>query len=109
MKIHFVFHILLLKSTSTKVSILIKLSNDYIMNQRDRYQIQKILKKSENFENEQRKYLVKWKDYNKFENIWELKSNFHNCQNVIIAYLKHRRNRFVKKNEHSLQLLKKKS
>ena len=59
MKIHLVFHKSLLESTSTKVSILIKLSNDYIMNQKDRYQVQKILKESENFEDERRKYLVK--------------------------------------------------
>ena len=59
MKIHFMFHKSLLESTLTKVSILIKLSNDYIMNQKNRYQMQKILKKSENFENERKKYLVK--------------------------------------------------
>ena len=52
MKIHLVFHKSLLESTSTKISILIKLSNDYIMNQKNRYQVQKILKESENFENE---------------------------------------------------------
>ena len=97
-KIHSVFHKSLLKSTSTKVSILIKLSNDYIMNQKNRYQIQKILKESENFEDKRRKYLMKWKDYDKFENTWELRSNFDNCQNVMIAYLKRRRNRFAKRN-----------
>ena len=59
MKIHLVFHKLLLESTSTKVSILIKVSNNYIMNQKNRYQVQKILKESENFENERKKYLVK--------------------------------------------------
>ena len=59
MKIHLVFHKSLLKSTSTKVLILIKLSNDYIMNQENRYQMQKILKESENFKNERRRYLVK--------------------------------------------------
>ena len=79
MKIHFVFHKSLLESTSKEVSILIKLSNDYIMNQKDRYQIQKILKKSENFEDERKKNLIKWKNYDKFENIWELKSNLDNC------------------------------
>ena len=68
------------------------------MNQKDRYQIQKILKESENFEDERKKYLMKWKDYDKFENIWELKSNFDNCQNVMIAYLKRRQDRFAKKN-----------
>ena len=98
MKIHFVFHKSFLKSTSTKVSILIKLSNDYIMNQKDRYQMQKILKKSENFEDERKRYLVKWKNYDKFENTWELRSNLDNCQNVMIAYLKRRRNRFVRRN-----------
>ena len=59
MKIHLVFHKSFLKSTSTKVSILIKLSNDYIMNQKDHYQVQKILKENENFEDQRRKYLVK--------------------------------------------------
>ena len=98
MKIHFVFHKSLLELTSKKVSILIKLSNDYIMNQKDRYQMQKILKESENFEDERRRYLIKWKDYDKFENTWELRSNLDNCQNVMIAYLKHRRNRFAKIN-----------
>ena len=58
-KIHFMFHKSLLKSTSKEISILIKLSNDYIMNQKDRYQVQRILKKSENFEDERRRYLVK--------------------------------------------------
>ena len=52
MKIHLVFHKSLLESTSKKVSILIKLLDDYIINQKDRYQIQKILKKSEDFEDE---------------------------------------------------------
>ena len=98
MKIHLVFHKSLLESTSTKVSILTKLSNDYIMNQKNRYQVQKILKKSENFENERRKYLMKWKDYDKFENTWELRSNLDNCQNVMIAYLKRRQNRFATRN-----------
>ena len=59
MKIHLVFHKSFLKSTSTEVSILIKLSNDYIMNQKNRYQVQKILKKSENFKDERKRYLVK--------------------------------------------------
>ena len=59
MKIHLVFHKSLLESTLTKVSILIKLSNDYIMNQKDRYQIQKILKENENFEDERKRYLMK--------------------------------------------------
>ena len=68
MKIHLVFHKSLLESTSTKVLILIKLSNDYIMNQKDRYQVQKILKESENFDDERKRYLIKWKDYDKFEN-----------------------------------------
>ena len=97
-KIYLVFHKSLLKSTSTKISILIKLSNDYIMNQKDRYQMQKLLKKSQNFENERKRYLMKWKDYDKFENTWELKSNLDNCQNAMIAYLKRRRNRFARRN-----------
>ena len=97
-KIHFVFHKSLLESASTKISILRKLSNDYIMNQKDRYQVQKILEESENFENKRRKYLVKWKDYDKFENTWELKSNLDNCQNAMIAYLKRRQNRFARRN-----------
>ena len=59
MRIHSIFHKSLLKSASTKVSILTKLSDDYVMNQKNRYQIQKVLEKSENFENERRKYLVK--------------------------------------------------
>ena len=59
MKIHLMFHKSLLESTSTEISILIKLSNDYVMNQKNRYQVQKILKESENFEDERRKYLVK--------------------------------------------------
>ena len=62
------FHKSLLESTSTKVSILTKLSNDYIMNQKNRYQVQKILEESEDFEDERRRYLVKWKNYDKFEN-----------------------------------------
>ena len=98
MKIHLVFHKSLLEFASAKVSILTKLSNDYIMNQKDRYQVQKILKESENFKDERRRYLVKWKDYDKFENTWELRSNLDNCQNVMIAYLKRRQNRFAKKN-----------
>ena len=59
MKIHLVFHKSLLEFASAKVSILTKLSNDYIMNQKDRYQVQKILKESENFKDERRRYLVK--------------------------------------------------
>ena len=98
MKIHLVFHKSFLKSTSTEISILIKLSNDYIMNQKDRYQMQKMMKESENFEDERKKYLVKWKDYDKFENTWELRSNLDNCRDVMIAYLKRRQNRFAKRN-----------
>ena len=59
MKIHLVFYKSLVESTSKKVSILIKLLDDYIMNQKNRYQVQKILKKSENFEDERRRYLMK--------------------------------------------------
>ena len=98
MKIHLVFHKSLLEFASTKVLILTKLSNDYIMNQKNRYQVQKILKKSENFEDERRRYLVKWKNYDKFENTWELRSNLNNCQNVMIAYLKRRQDRFARRN-----------
>ena len=95
MKIHLVFHKALLESTSTKVLILTKLLDDYIMNQEDRYQVQKISEKSENFENERKKYLVKWKDYDEFENTWELRSNFDNrlpWQELKAAFMTKRRN-----------------
>ena len=54
------------------------------MKQEDWYKVEKILK-HKNI-NKQRYYLVKWKSYFNFENIWELERNLNRCLKIIKKY-----------------------
>ncbi|KAL9047690.1 MAG: hypothetical protein Q9162_007965, partial [Coniocarpon cinnabarinum] len=52
--------------------------------QEPEYKVETIL--SSRMRREQRQYLVKWKEYENHENIWEPVKNLANCQNALRAY-----------------------
>ena len=80
-----VFHIFLLESASTEVSELTKVSDNYLIKQKEWYEVQKILKHKKI--NDQQHYLVKWKKYSDLKNIWELTENLDKCACIIENYL----------------------
>ena len=65
--------------------ILRQVSNNYLIKQEDWYEVKKILR----YKNisKKRYYLVKWKDYFNFKNIWELKDNLNDYLKTIKKYL----------------------
>ena len=82
---HSVFHISLLEPVLDNVLILKKVSDIYLIKQKDWYEVEKILE-HKNI-NRQRYYLVKWKNYSNSENIWELEWNLNKCLKIIKRYL----------------------
>ena len=82
---HSVFYISLLKSVSTEVLILAKISDNYLMKQEGWYKVEQILKhKNINYKWH---YLVKWKRYPESKNMWELIMNLNDCEQAIEKYL----------------------
>ena len=81
---HPVFHVSLLEPASDTVSVLEQVPDDYLMEQKDQYKVEKILKHKDI--NKQRHYLVKWKNYSDFKNTWESEENLNRCSEVIEKY-----------------------
>ena len=81
---HSVFHISLLEPASDNISVLEQVLNNYLIKQEDWYKVEKILK----YKNihRQKHYLIKWKSYSDFENIWELEENLDRCLEIIEKY-----------------------
>ena len=82
---HSVFYIFLLKSASAEVLVLTQVSDNYLMKQKEWYEIKQILKHKDI--NCKWHYLVKWKEYSESENTWELIMNLNNCKQTIEKYL----------------------
>ena len=76
---------LLLESTSDNMSILEQVSNNYLIKQEEQYKVKKILI----YKNisRQKYYLVKWKSYSDFKNIWKLEDNLNKNLKTIKKYL----------------------
>ena len=81
---HSVFYISLLKPASDIISVLEQVSDNYLIKQEDWYKVEKILK-HKNI-NKQRHYLVKWKSYSNFKNIWKSEENLNKCSEIIEKY-----------------------
>ena len=82
---HSVFHIFLLKLVPAEVPELMKILNNYLIEQEEWYEVQRILKHKKI--NSQQYYLVKWKKYSDSENTWELTENLDRCACIIENYL----------------------
>ena len=82
---HSVFHIFLLKPVSAGVLELMKVPDNYLIEQEEWYKVQRILRHKEI--NSQQHYLVKWKRYSDSENTWELTENLNRCACIIENYL----------------------
>ena len=79
-----VFHISLLKPASDIISILEQVSDNYLIKQEDWYEVKRILQ-HKNI-NKQRHYLVKWKSYSDFKNIWKSEENLNRYLKIIEKY-----------------------
>ena len=82
---HLVFHVFLLELALKQVPVLIKISDNYLIKQKEWYEIKWVLQHKDI--NHQCHYLVKWKEYSKLENTWESVTNLDNCKKVIEKYL----------------------
>ena len=82
---HSVFHISLLKPASDNMPVLKQVLNNYLMEQESQYKVEKILKHKDI--NKKEHYLVKWKDYFNFKNIWKSEENLDRCSETIEKYL----------------------
>ena len=80
-----VFHIFLLKSALKQVSILMQILDNYLIKQEEQYEVEWILQ-HKNI-NHKWHYLIKWKEYLKSENMWELVINLNDCKQAIKKYL----------------------
>ena len=71
-RIHFVFHISLLKSTHSNTPI--QKTFRYQSQENQEYEVERILQK------QGQQYLIKWKGYPTSKNTWESLKNLENCQ-----------------------------
>ena len=99
---HSVFHISLLKSALDDMLILEQVSDNYLIKQEDWYKVKKILK-HKNI-NKQKHYLVKWKSYSDFKNIWELEENLDKCSEIMKKYSQKKHSQISKQNWISVKL-----
>ena len=74
---HSVFHVLLLESALKEVLILTQISDNYLMKQEERYEVEWILQHKDI--DSKCHYLVKWKEYLVSENMWEPMKNLNEC------------------------------
>ena len=70
---------------SSEVSVLQKVSDNYLIEQEECYEVQRLLQNKKI--QDQQHYLVKWKGYSDSENIWELVINLDECTCIIENYL----------------------
>ena len=82
---HPVFHILLLEPASSSVPVLGQVPDNYLMEQEDWYEVEKILEHKDI--SRWKHYLVKWKDYFNSENTWKSEENLDECSETIEKYL----------------------
>ena len=94
---HPVFHVSLLEPASDNVPVLKQVPDNYLMEQEDQYKVEKILKYKDI--SKKRHYLVKWKDYLNFKNIWESEENLDRCSETIEKYLWKEHSQINKQNQ----------
>ena len=99
---HFIFHVSLLEPASEKVLILEQVLNNYLMEQEEWYKVERILK-HKNI-NKQRHYLVKWKSYSNFKNIWKTEENLDKCSEIIEKYFQREHSQISRQNQISSEL-----
>ena len=90
MRIHPVFHISLLEPAPASVPVLQKVPDNYLMEQEGLWKAQKIIDSSNNFDNDELHYLVKWKDHPNSENTWEPVTNLEGSQRLIEEFRQRR-------------------
>ena len=74
---HSVFYVFLLEPALKQVFILTQISDNYLIEQEEWYEIEQILQHKDI--NHKWHYLVKWKEYPDLENTWELIINLNDC------------------------------
>jgi hypothetical protein len=92
MWIHSVFHAFMLQCCNQIISLQI---TETSVELNEEYEVENILKR---MISEKVHYLIKWKDYDISENIWELKKNLKNCVRTLQCFEKTRIE--FQKNEH---------
>ena len=89
-KIHFVFHVFLLKSYYTNANIVLS-AEMILMNEDEKYKVKDILKDKKKWEKFY--YLVRWKRFPLCEDNWIFKHYLTNAQNMLKRY--HKRESFI--------------
>ena len=85
-KIHFIFHIFLLKLYYINANIVVS-SKMILVSENEEYKIKNILKNKKKWENFY--YFVRWKEFLFCENNWIFKHYLTNAQNMFKQYYKH--------------------
>jgi len=78
MWIHLIFHAFMLQHCNQIIPLQI---TETSVELNEEYEIENILEKR--MISEKVHYLVKWKDYDIFENIWKFKENLKNCVRML--------------------------
>ncbi len=87
-KIHSMFHVSLLKSTNS--STFIQNTFHYEVQEENEFEVEEILQ-----QNDQR-YLIKWKEYSISKNTWEFIENLRNCQKKLKKFRQKKNNELSK-------------
>ena len=82
-KIHFVFYAFMFQQCNQDLSIQII---ETLIESDDKYEVETILEKK--MISREPYYLIKWKEYDVSENIWELKENLKNCARTLWCFEK---------------------
>ena len=89
-KIHFIFHVFLLKSYYTNANIVLS-AKMILVSEDEEYEIKDILKNKKKWEKFY--YLVRWKKFLFYKDNWILKHYLTNAQNMFKRY--HKRESFI--------------
>ena len=89
-RIHFVFHVSLLKSYYTNANI-VSFAEMILVDENEKYKVKNILKNKKKWEKSY--YLVRWKEFSFCKNNWIFKHYLTNAQNIFKRY--HKREFFI--------------
>ena len=89
-KIHFIFHVFLLKSYYTNANIVVS-SKMILVSENEKYKVKIILKNKKKWEKFY--YFVRWKEFSLCKNNWIFKHYLTNAQNMFKQY--HKRESFI--------------
>ena len=90
---HSIFNASLLKSTHSNTSKNI-IRGEYVKSQK-KYEIEKI--PNTQLINEEFHFLIKWNEYEHFENTWKSQNNFKHCRIFLNDYHRKNLNRMIKR------------